>query len=193
MAVILDIDKTHDATELIARYNLWRRIYGYAGKAAPDEPYREGGRLHFRVGYPHPEWSANVIECGADGLYRVLHVSTERRDSPIESATGIFSRLEDAGKFIIFKAATSLMISCFMDPLTWKWEDAGLDPRVDAQVQSDQVVKYVLRNNPLAYFVMTRGDMPYSHILPLSYDELDAELLDGFPEGVVSRLSSESP
>ncbi|EUA39686.1 hypothetical protein I549_3914 [Mycobacterium avium subsp. avium 2285 (R)] len=38
---------------------------------------------------------------------------------------------------------------------------------------------------------MTRGDTPYSHILPLSYDELNASLLEGFPDNVVSRFKSE--
>jgi hypothetical protein len=188
----LDMDKGPDVVELIARYNKWRRIYGYAGKAAPDVPDWESGRLYFRVGYPHPDWSAYILELNRDGLYRVLHASTERREIPTESPSGSFSRIEDAGKFIIYKAATSLMIACFMDPLSWKWDDAGLDPKVDAKIQSDRVVKYVLRSNPHAYFVMTRGDMPYSHMLPLSYDELDAQLLEGFPESVTSRVNAES-
>ncbi|BBX96767.1 hypothetical protein MLAC_20610 [Mycobacterium lacus] len=92
---------------------------------------------------------------------------------------------------MIYEVAESLRISCRLEPISWRWDDAGLDPRVDAYVQSDQVVKYVLRSNPNAYFVMTRGDVPYSHILPLSYDELDAVLLEGFPESVTARLNAE--
>lgn len=57
-----------------------------------------------------------------------------------------------------------------------------------AHVQSDRVVKYALRSNPNAYFIMARGDERYSHILPLSYDELDAALLDGFSECVTARV-----
>jgi hypothetical protein len=188
---MVDMDKSPDIAELVAHYNKWRRIYGYAGKTPPDKPDWENGRLYFRDGYPYPDWSASILEVTPDGTYRVLHASTERRQTPIESPRGTFSRIEDAGKFIVYKAATSLMIACFMDPLSWRWDDAGLDPQVDAHIQSDRVVKYVLRNNPDAYFIMTRGDMPYSHLLPLSYDELDAVLLEGFPESVTSRLNAE--
>ncbi|WP_237052042.1 hypothetical protein, partial [Mycobacterium avium] len=64
-------------------------------------------------------------------------------------------------------------------------------PKVDAQIESDRIVKYVLRSDPQSYFIMTRGDTPYSHILPLPYDELNASLLEGFPDNVVSRFKSE--
>lgn len=192
MVRVLDIYEDPDVIELIARYNKWRRIYGYAGKAAPDEPDWDSGRLYFRTGYPLPDWSAYVLEADRSGLYSVLYASTERRETPVESPQGSFSRIEDAGKFIVYKVATSLMIACFMDPLSWKWDDAGIDPRVDAQIQSDRVVRYVLRSNPEAYFIMTRGDTPYSHMLPLSYDELDAELLQSFSESVTSRVNAES-
>ncbi|SOJ55790.1 hypothetical protein MSIMFB_03269 [Mycobacterium simulans] len=69
-----------------------------------------------------------------------------------------------------------------------EWRSPGLDPQVDGYVESDEGVKYVLRSNPKAYFGMTRGDAPYSHILPLSYDELDTVLLDGFAESITARL-----
>ncbi|MGB8391475.1 hypothetical protein [Mycobacterium sp.] len=180
-----------DVAELLARYSKWRRIYGYAGESPPDEANWESGRLFFRFGYPHPDWWAYVLEGTGDGRYRVLRVSTERSITPIESSKGNFARIQDAGKFMIYEVAESLRISCRLEPLSWKWDDAGLDPQVEAHIESDRVVKYVLRSNPDAYFIMTRGDMPYSHILPLSYDELDALLLDGFPESVTSRLNAE--
>ncbi|VAZ76535.1 hypothetical protein LAUMK4_03019 [Mycobacterium persicum] len=187
-----DIDDKPGVIELLDRYEKWRRIFSYSGKAPPDIPDSEGGRLYFRRGYPHPDWSAYVLERTPDDDYRVLHATTERLQTPVESSEGRFSRIQDAGKFIIYKTATSLMISCWMDPLSWKWHDAGPDPRVDARIESDRVVKYVLRSDPDAYCIMSLGDMPYSHILPLSYDELDALLLEDFPESVTSQLAAES-
>ncbi|MEC4765564.1 hypothetical protein VT930_21075 [Mycobacterium sherrisii] len=184
-----DMDKSPELIELIDHYEKWRRIYSYAGEAPPDEPDWEDNRLYFRIGYPYPDWSALVLEMAPDGLYRVLQVSTERRNEPVESLRGVFSRIEDAGKFIIYKVATSLMIGCNMDPLSWRWDDEGINPEVDIHIQSDAITKYVLREKPEAYFIMTRGDMPYSHLLPLSYDRLDAELLASFPDSVTSRVN----
>ncbi len=181
-----------DIAELVMQYNYWRKIYAFAGKPPPDEAVWEDGRLNFRFGYPHPDWWAYILEDTVDDNYRVLRASTERSDTPIESSKGIFSRIKDAGKFIIYGVAESLRIDCRLDPVSWKWDDAGLDSQVVADIQSDKVVKYVLRRDPSAYFIMTRGDMRYSHILPITYDELNAELLEGFPESVTSRISTGS-
>jgi hypothetical protein len=177
--------------ELLRRYESWRWICHYAGNAPWDPADTENGRLHFRYGYPHPDWWGYVIEGVQNGGYRVLYVSTERRTTPVESSQGVFSRVQDAGKFIIYKVGTYLRSAQRMEMIGPKWRSAGLDPQVDAQVESDEVVRYVLRSNPDAYFVMTLGDMPYSHILPMSYHELDAVLLEGFPESVTSRLTAE--
>jgi hypothetical protein len=179
-----------DVAKLLARYDAWRRIYSYAGESPPDEADWEDGRLFFRFGYPHPDWWAYVLE-DAGGDYRVSRISTERSAVPIESLKGRFSRIQDAGKFMIYEVAESLRINCRLEPLSWKWDDEGLDSHVEAQIKSDREVKYALRGNPQAYFIMTRGDMPYSHILPLSYDDLDANLLNGFSDSVVSRVNAE--
>jgi hypothetical protein len=180
-----------DIVQLVERYDKWRRIYGYAGKVAPDVPGWESGRLWFRDGYPYPDWWAYVLEAISGPRYRVLRASTERSQTPVGSLKGSFSRIHVAGKFIIYNAAICLRSACRMEMIGPKWRSTGLDPRVDAQIESDRVVKYVLRSNPDTYFIMTRGDMRYSHILPLSYDELDAQLLEGFPESVTSRINSE--
>lgn len=177
--------------ELLRRYENWRWICNYAGNAPWDPADREDGRLHFRYGYPHPDWWGYVIETEKNSSYRVLYVSTERRITPVESAQGTFSRFQDAGKFVIYKVGAYLRSARRMEMIGPKWRADGLDPRVDTQVESDQVVKYVLRNHPDAYFIMTLGDMPYSHILPMSYDELDAVLLEGFPESITARLKAE--
>lgn len=179
-----------DIAELLARYNSWRRIYHYAGESPPDEADWENDRLFFRFGFPHPDWWAYVLE-GVNGEYAVSRVSTERSAVPFETPKGRFSRIQDAGKFMIYEVAESLRISHRLEPLSWKWDDEGLDPHVDAHIKSDREVKYVLRDNPHVFFVMTRGDAFYTHILPLSYDELDAKLLEGFSDSVVSRVNAE--
>lgn len=179
-----------DVAELVAQYDIWRHIYIWAGQAPPDEAAWDDGRLFFRVGFPHPDWWGYVL-ASAGGDYAVSRVSTERGAVPIESLQGTFSRIRDAGKFLIYEVAESLRINCRLDPLSWKWDDEGLDPKVNAQIESDRIVKYVLRSDPQSYFIMTRGDTPYSHILPLPYDELNASLLEGFPDNVVSRFKSE--
>jgi hypothetical protein len=38
-----------------------------------------------------------------------------------------------------------------------------------------------------------RGIQPCNHILQRSYDELETQLLDSFPESVTSRLYAEPP
>ncbi|WP_322860617.1 hypothetical protein U8D42_07810 [Mycobacterium europaeum] len=174
--------------ELIARFNKWREIYSLVGEPPPDEATWEEGRLYLRFGYPHPDWWAYILGEDSYGLYSVIRGSTERSRTLTESPKGSFSRLRDAGKFLIYEVAEWLRISRRMEPVSWRWDDAGLDPQVDQVVHSDKIVKYSLRSDSDAYFIMARGDVAYSHLLPLSYEELDAQLIDGFPDSVASRL-----
>jgi len=180
--------------ELIARYDKWRRIYGYAGKSssAPDEPTLEDGRLHFRNGYPLPDWTGYIIEETSNSEFRVLRASTERRNEPVEAEQAVFSRLHDAGKFILYEIATSLRVESRLSSITQKWRAEGLDPRVSKNVISQGHAKYALRSDPSVYFIAYAGGIqPYNHILPLSYDELDDVLLEDFPAMVTTQLASE--
>lgn len=182
-----------DTSELIDRYNKWRTIYGYADELAPNEPDWEDGRLYFRSGYPNPDWSAFIVEATEDGLYKVAHASTERREYPVESSRAIFSRFEDAGKYIIYEVADLLRVARQLEPLDRKWRAAGLDPRVDKVIVSEKQAKYELRENRSAFFLAYSGGVqPYNHILPLSYEQLDAALLEGFPE-ITASLGDTEP
>ena len=98
------------------------------------------------------------------------------------SYQGFFSRLEDAGKFVIAAVGDYLRIARRLDPIAWKWMDEGLAPEVEEFISSDSDVRYQLRSNPDAYFVITLGDRPASHILPMTYEQLTEQLLQGFPE-----------
>jgi hypothetical protein len=180
---------------LVTRYNKWRRIYRYAGKAsfAPDEPDFDDGRLYFRRGYPLPDWTAYIIEPTADNEFRVLRASTERRNTPAEAEEAVFSRIQDAGKYLLYKAATPLRTESHLESITQKWRAEGLDRRVEKNPISDDRAKYSLRSDPSIYFVAYSGGIqPYNHILPLSYDELDDVLLEGFQTTVISQLASET-
>ncbi|MCV7257084.1 hypothetical protein [Mycobacterium shimoidei] len=174
--------------ELISRYEKWRRIYSYAGKPVRDELIWGDGRLNLRYGYPHMDWTAYVIEPKDNG-YNVLRVTTERRNEPHERLVGFFSHLDDAGKYVIWYVGESLRMYCSLPPLTPSWRAAGLDPRVK-QISLDKYVsKYEFRDDPSRYFVpQVGGVQPENRLLPLTYDELDAQLLDGMPESVTSRL-----
>jgi hypothetical protein len=183
-------------TEFITRYKKWCRIYRYAGKgsSAPDEPAVEDGRVHLRRGYPLPDWTGYVVETNAEGEFRVLRVSTERRNTPAEAQEALFSRIEDAGKYLVYKVATSLRVESHLPSITQKWRADGLDDRVDKVIISNDQAKYSLRSDPGVYFVAYSGGIqPYNHILPLSYDELDEILLEGFPAAVTSQLAAEVP
>jgi hypothetical protein len=189
------VDRSDPAViELLARYNKWRRIYLYTGKAssAPDEPDFEDSRLYFRRGYPLPDWSAYIIEVTAGNEFRVLRASTERRNTPAEAEEAVFSRLHDAGKFILYKVATTLRSETGLESITQKWRAEGLDARVDKVIISADAAKYSLLSDPTTYFIAYSGGIqPYNHILALSYDELDDVLLEGFDATVISKLASE--
>ncbi|WP_230484175.1 hypothetical protein, partial [Mycobacterium avium] len=56
-------------------------------------------------------------------------------------------------------------------------DDEGLDPKVDAQLK---VIELSSMCSGVIAVVLhyDAGDTPYSHILPLPYDELNASLLE---------------
>jgi len=184
----MTFDSGVECTELIRRYQKWRWIYSWAGIPVPDEPEWDDGRLNFREGYPHPDWTAYILEPNGAG-YQVLWATTERRNEPSEGPRAFFSHLEDAGKYIIWYLGEGLRMACGLVPITQSWEAAGLDPRVNQISLEKYLSRYELKNDPTRYFVLQAGGVqPENRLLPLTYDELDAALLDGMPESVTSRL-----
>lgn len=180
-----------DIDELLDHYNKWRQVHRNAGKFEPNEPDWEDGRLYFRNGYPYPDWSAYILRA-TDSLYEVLHASTERRNTPAESSQAVFSRVQDAGKFIVYEVADLLRSSLGLQPLARRWREAGLDPEVEKIVVSDKQARYELKSDQSAYFLAYSGGVqPFHRILLLTYDELDAELLEGFPDNVIAPLRNE--
>lgn len=174
--------------ELVNRYDKWRHIYTYAGQPACDAPVWESNRLNLREGYPHQDWTAYIVE-PTDGGFNVLTATTERRNEPLEGLSGFFTDADDAGKYVIWNIGENLRVSLRLDPIEWAWQDAGLDPRVQQTSIEKFVSKYELKSDPSRYFILQRGGVqPENHLLPLTYDELDAQLLAGMPESVLSHL-----
>jgi hypothetical protein len=185
---MMDHREPRDHQQLIDRYNKWRDAYVSAGKTAPNEPDWENGRLYFRIGYPYPEWRAFIIG-EANGGFDVLSASTERSTVTTEGWKGKFSRLEDAGKFVIATIADYLRIGCSAEPIAMKWRTEGLDPRVRKEELPEGLAKYSLASDPDVHMIATvRGIKPEHHVLPLSYDELNQVLADGLSDAIVQAL-----
>ncbi|WP_155948668.1 hypothetical protein [Mycobacterium sp. URHB0044] len=151
--------------DLVEHYNGWRAIYRRAGKPPRNEPAWVDGALWLRDGYPHPDWTAFVIEPQVDG-FKVYQASTERRIEPVLSYQGFFSRLQDAGKFVIAAVGDYLRIHCRLDPISWIWMDQGLHPGVEEDVMSDSEVRYRLRSDHGVYCIMMLGDRPVATSCP---------------------------
>lgn len=175
-------------SELLTEYEKWRQIYSYAGAPPRNEPDWEAGRLYLREGYPYPDWRAYVLD-ESDGAYRVSTVTTERRNEPLESLAATFSHVDDAGKYILWKVGSYLRIDLGLPSLTQRWASEGLDPRVRVERLGEYESKFELIEDPSRYFVIRMGGVqPENRLLPMTYDELDALLLEGMPDSVLSRL-----
>lgn len=175
-------------SQFIRQYNLWRQIYGRAGQPARDQPIWENGRLHLRVSYPYPGWTAYVLAPRGDE-FDIMSATTERRNEPHERLLGFFSHPDDLGKYILWNIGEDLRVDCRIAPLTPAWREAGLDPRVSQTTLGEYESKFELKDNPARYFVLKKGGVqPENRLLPLTYDGLDALLLDGMPESITSEL-----
>lgn len=174
--------------ELLSRYEKWRRIASGAGQTVPDEPAWEGRRLYLRYGYPHPDWTGYIIEPTASGGYQISTVTTERRNEPAEYPEAYFSRLEDAGKYLIWRNGESVRMRVGLRPLTQIWREEGLDARVNQVSLDTYVSKFELKSDPARYFILYQagGIQPENRLLPLTYDELDTVLQKGMPTSLTS-------
>ncbi len=175
-------------SEFLSEYEKWRRIYGYTDMPSRDAPDWQAGRLYLREGFPYPGWRGYIVD-GSEGGYRVFTVTTERRNEPLESLVATFADMGDAGKYIIWKVGSYLRIDLGLPSLTQRWTKEGLDHRVQVERLAEFESKFELKADPARYFVMRMGGVqPENRLLPMTYQELDAKLLEGMPESVTSRL-----
>jgi hypothetical protein len=183
----------HDprVSEFLSEYEKWRKIYGYAGAPSRDAPDWQAARLYLREGFPYPGWRGYIVD-GSEAGYRVLTVTTERRNEPFESLTATFTDFYDAGKYIVWKVGSYLRVDLGLPSLTQKWTTEGLDRRVQVERLGEFESKFELKEDPDRYFIIRMGGVqPENRLLPMTYEELDAILLEGMPESVLSQLQSE--
>lgn len=206
--------------EVLRRFERWRTIAKNLGQKPYDPPDFENGRLYFRSDYAEQvskwpaareqgDWGAYIIEPSQSGLFRVIHsLWHERAPKRTESLEAVFSRAEDAGKYVIAKIGVSLRGSIQTKlPLLYEiWDNRGWQPLIDKtpppagllqeviesmpdanpEMIRAYLEKYTLHAMPEVYAATFPSNSPYMHVLALSFDQLDAELQDGLPEGSTS-------
>ncbi|VBA44284.1 hypothetical protein LAUMK136_05549 [Mycobacterium attenuatum] len=207
--------------ETIHHYEFWREVATLTGKDSYDEATWVNGRLYFRSDFSRKmqdwpawneagEWAAWIIEPTPEGNYNVLRsLKHERAKERSEEVEATFSKMADAGKYIILQVGDERRLALRLQTLFIKWEAAGLDPRIEVtsagQQAVDDLVKrsprlrrdfaqlhlktYMLREDPSSYAIALVSRQPDMQVLALSYAELDEMLLDGMPEDVISKVS----
>ena len=207
-------------TEVIRYYDIWRRIVGLTRNETYYEADWESGRLYFRSDYldkltdwpqwrEKGDWGAWIIDPTPDGHYNVLHsVMPERSNNRQETVEVVFSRLADAGKYIIAQIGDSARMGLRLPTVAMQWDDSGLDPRIEVlpadsaavdypvrvepatnrQAAEQHLKIYRLREQPGTYALAFPGE-PYMQVLALSFEELNRSLLDGMPNNITSQLT----
>jgi hypothetical protein len=221
----LDADATGHAggdgfNEVVRHYNLWREIIRLAGTQQYDDADWDGGRLYFRSDYvdrlkESPEWkrlgdwAAWIIEPTPQGYYNVLRsLWHERAPARSEDTEAAFSEISDAGKYMIAHIGNGVRLDLKMESLAIKWDEAGLDPRIQVTPAPQQAVDYMLKagrktdrelmekylrqytftNCRSCYAFTFPSNHVYMQVLALSYEELNASLIDGMPETIASQI-----
>ncbi|HZU48392.1 MAG TPA: hypothetical protein VFA16_14255 [Mycobacterium sp.] len=187
--------------ELVDRYETWRqRWLSTVGTTRGDAAEWSDSRLWFRDGYPYPDWRGLALERSGNG-YLVLTVWTERRTSPGIAIKSMYSRLEDAGKYVIADIGDSLRKECGLEPLFQQWQRAGVRDGIAKSSDVDENIvrfiadrngvshdvirrfthKYSVKSEPSVYAYSATSSEPMVNVMLLSYDELDTLLCEGLP------------
>jgi hypothetical protein len=202
------IDDDDDGFDgIIGRYDFWRRLARATGTDDPDAPDWENDRLYFRSDYPErDDWGAWIIDPTPDGTYNVRRsLVPERSNSRQETVAVVFSRLVDAGKYIVAQLGDSVRANLKLPTLAVQWDESGpesaidaapahpsaveqlvhADPSTNRQAAEQHLTTYRLRDDPDAYALAFPGD-PYLHVLAMSFGELQRALLDGMPNDIAA-------
>lgn len=185
--------------KLVNHYDAWLRRWASLTGREPSRsaPEFSEGRLWFRDGFPHPDWTARIIQPSGYG-YLVLRATTERRVSPLITIDAVFSDLEDAAKYVIMHVGDMLRRECQLEPRYREWSQLGLSGEVHKSESEQPVVdfiaeyngvaqdsvqrfvhKYTVKTEPDRYAHLSSSEEPRSRVLTLSYDELDETLAEG--------------
>jgi hypothetical protein len=156
------------------------------------------------------DWAAWIIEPTPDGYYNVLRsLKHEREKERSDEIEVVFSQITDAGKYIILQIGDARRLDLKLETLFMKWDAAELDPRIQIAPAGQKAVDYLLKRSPglrrefaeqhLQQYTLRDDASSFGLALPsrqtdmqvlaLSYDELNALLLDGMPESITARVS----
>jgi hypothetical protein len=209
-----------ESAEVVRYYNFWRTVARAAGQGSRDEPDWKDGRLYFRSDYSEklekwPEWDqlgdwgAWIIAPRSEGYVCVLSsVRHERSAERSEDIEVMFSRIADAGKYIILRIGDSVRSDLRLKTLFVKWDDRDLDSRIQAEPADQRTIeflsketptlkdgfaekyltRYTFKDDPSSYGFALPSEQPRMEVLALSFEELTTALLDGMPESITSKL-----
>jgi hypothetical protein len=216
-----DISAEYGFTELVAYYEFWRKVANAAGSGPYDKADQEDGRLFFRSDYSDkvrkwPEWAESgywgawIIASAARGHFAVLSsLLHERQNLRTESLCAIFSKIEDAGKYVIMRIGDSARVDLCLKSLFVKWDDRGLDANILVEPANHAVInlydnespalkkgfaekhlkKYLLESDRGAFGFALPEEKPRMEVLTQSFEELTEALLDGMPENIGSQVA----
>jgi hypothetical protein len=201
-------------SEVVQRFDRWRTVAKALGQQPYDAPAFEDERLYFRIDYAEQiakwprareegDWGAYIIDPTSGGMYCVVRsLWHERATHRSEAVEAVFSRAEDAGKYIIARVASSIRFDNGLTSQTVLWREQGLGAEINVGPVPESIIQmisertpegnveaireyekmYSLAKDSNVFGVTSEGNSPYMHVLTLSFDELDAELKDGLPE-----------
>ncbi|MCV7198382.1 hypothetical protein [Mycobacterium angelicum] len=157
------------------------------------------------------DWAAWIIERTVEGYYTVIRsVRHERAIERSENAVAVFASVADAGKYVILQIGDYLRSYLGPETLAIKWMATGLDPRIQVRQPTKDAIdqftrfrpagpesfsqqglqKYTIQDDPSRFGFAFPREARDMQILALTYDELNALLLDGMPEDITSKISS---
>ncbi|ORA21958.1 hypothetical protein BST12_10695 [Mycobacterium angelicum] len=151
------------------------------------------------------------MEPTTEGYYKVVHsLWHERASERSEDVVAVFSKIADAGKYVILRVGDSCRMYLDLETLPIKWRASGLNPRIRITTPADEALNYVVKISPgtrksfaVQHLKQYSLDDDASHfafaypsaeldmqVLSLSYGKLNALLMDGFPESILSKIYS---
>ncbi|MCV7198381.1 hypothetical protein [Mycobacterium angelicum] len=156
------------------------------------------------------DWTAWIIEPTQEGHYIVLrslkHERASRRSEEIEA---VFSQVSAAGKYIIAHVGNCLRLDLNLDPLVKSWDLSGQNSQLVIRLAHKTVVDYMLQirpntdrefaekylkrysslNAPASFCYAFSAKQKYLQILTMTFQQLNASLLNGMPVSITSQVS----
>lgn len=207
-------------SELITHYDLWRKISSSVGGDSYDEAEIQDHRLYLRSDYADKlkkwpdwaefgDWGAWIITSTAEGYFCVWSsLKHERQAERDEDIKVLFSKLSDAGKYVIMRIGDGVRVDLRLQTQYVKWDDRGLDSHILVEPANQEAIaflntqcptlregfaeqylkRYTFENHPGSYAFAFPEDQPRMEVLAMSFEELTAALLEGMPDSITSQV-----